>query len=557
MLGAHHAHIITRGVQAVLDVAEGAMSVFDVGTLANPRNALVSRKDGYGMRVISSTYVAEVARTEEVYVHEIALGQSGVGGDDASMFNTIRDTLMRLQCSIVTITGLTSASDVLFKWCAEFTKSNPWCYIFFDEIESTWLLPENQNRQGNATLWLTIPLFLIVVTMLIGLRSLLASSCRLIPSLTGGAGIADRKRDRKEFSLALETAGVFTILNSAALLEEAKWTTAQDVEWKSRITALKSSDAWMLITGSPGVGKTYHMQQEYLAKAEAGSDAVLDQLGRRVVRLDGSNDLFTLIAMADWLERAIDTTDPVLLIVDEFHMLPSELKEQLLQWVGPRRFIKLVMIANRYDFGDQVLFAQHLQHNRTLSQRSVEATRDNIIHCRGSVDEILEVKVLPRICEVLGGGVDLKTWRDRPMSDLSPHSSRIPMTLLFARLWLQSTSMLVGDDMLSMRDIEKSPILSALQHARQERAYVDDADVRRLLREFLKRQMSHLEKFSTKFVNAVLFVYSLDAVTLPVRQRWDSLTAPGKRVVAADGTARVCTIADGLRDFTRWVDVTP
>ena len=146
MLDAHRTHIISRGVQAVVDVSEGAMSVFDVGTLANPRNALVSRKDGYGMRVISSTYVAEVARTEEVYVHEIALGQSGVGGDDASMFNTIRDTLMRLQCSIVTITGLTSASDVLFKWCAEFTKSNPWCYIFFDEIESTWLLPENQSR---------------------------------------------------------------------------------------------------------------------------------------------------------------------------------------------------------------------------------------------------------------------------------------------------------------------------------------------------------------------------------------------------------------------------
>ena len=381
--------------------------------------------------------------------------------------------------------------------------------------------------------------------------------CRLVPLLDGGISNSRNRSERKDFSRYLLGSDPLCIINPGALLEVSNWLSYQDVEWKSKIRRLRTSDAWVLITGSPGVGKTYHMQQEYLAKAEAGSDAVLDQLGRRVVRLDGSNDLFTLIAMADWLERAIDTTDPVLLIVDEFHMLPSELKEQLLQWVGPRRFIKLVMIANRYDFGDQVLFAQHLQHNRTLSQRSVEATRDNIIHCRGSVDEILEVKVLPELCEAVGGGASLESWLSRPMSDLSPHSSRIPMTLLFARLWLQSTSMLVGDDMLSMRDIEKSPILSALQHARQERAYVDDADVRRLLREFLKRQMSHLEKFSTKFVNAVLFVYSLDAVTLPVRQRWDSLTAPGKRVVAADGTARVCTIADGLRDFTRWVDVTP
>lgn len=157
MLSAHRDHIRERGVEVVLSMAAGAMSVFDVGTLTSPKDALVSRKDGYGMRVIPPSFVADVARTEEVYVHSLVLGKSGIGGDDASMFNTIRDTLMHLQCCIVTITGLPSVSDVLFKWCAEFTKSNPWCYIFFHDIDVTWLLPENQNRSERLLVCFAMP----------------------------------------------------------------------------------------------------------------------------------------------------------------------------------------------------------------------------------------------------------------------------------------------------------------------------------------------------------------------------------------------------------------
>jgi hypothetical protein len=73
-----------------------------------------------------------------------------------------------------------------------------------------------------------------------------------------------------------------------------------------------------------------------------------DKMGRRVLRLDGSNERFTLESMSDWLDRNIVGTNPVMLIVDEFHRLPRDMKEQLLRWCGCRRFIKLVMIANRW-----------------------------------------------------------------------------------------------------------------------------------------------------------------------------------------------------------------
>jgi hypothetical protein len=146
MLEVHHYHIRERGVQPALFFTEGTMAVFGVGTFGDPKDALVSRKDGYGVRIIPSEFVAQVAGAEGVYVHALKLGRRGVGGDDASMISTIRDTLMHLQCCIVTISGLSSVSDVLFKWCAEFTKSNPWCYVFFDDIDVTLLLPENQSR---------------------------------------------------------------------------------------------------------------------------------------------------------------------------------------------------------------------------------------------------------------------------------------------------------------------------------------------------------------------------------------------------------------------------
>jgi hypothetical protein len=34
----------------------------------------------------------------------------------------------------------------MFKWCAELTKLQPWCFVFFENTDVTWLLPENLDR---------------------------------------------------------------------------------------------------------------------------------------------------------------------------------------------------------------------------------------------------------------------------------------------------------------------------------------------------------------------------------------------------------------------------
>ncbi len=323
-------------------------------------------------------------------------------------------------------------------------------------------------------------------------------------------------------------------------LEESAWVTTSNTHWRDDIARRVHSDDWLLITGPPGVGKTYHMQLHYLAASQVGRVAAHDLQGRRVVRLDGSSDQFMLVAMSDWLQQAMPTTQPVLLIVDEFHMLLQELKDQLLQWVSSRPFIKLVMISNRYDFADEVLFGRHLAGSqRRAGLASIQA---NIVHCRGSLDEVLSVKVVPAIFSAVGTG-DMASWLQRPMCDLWAAGPRVPAVLLFSRLWLQSSSMLMGDDLLSMRDVEGSPMLAALWHPRQDRCYQEEPEVQRALAGHLVQQVVHLRKFARSFVAAAVRVYGLDTVQGPAQREWAALGS----------SDRGLTIAEGLNLFNRYL----
>lgn len=36
--------------------------------------------------------------------------------------------------------------DRLLKWVAEFTKSVPWAFVYFEGVDTTWNLPENTDR---------------------------------------------------------------------------------------------------------------------------------------------------------------------------------------------------------------------------------------------------------------------------------------------------------------------------------------------------------------------------------------------------------------------------
>jgi hypothetical protein len=150
-------YTLHRNVIPARMAAIGAVTVFGVdtyteeGTRIIDRGALVFRKDGYGVRVLDGTMLTALVKHEGLIVWELR-GDTVSGFTDASILNLIRTRIVELQCGVVVVRDLRRVSAVLFKWLAEFTKSNPWCYIFFDSLDITLLLLEDLNRYA-ASCW--------------------------------------------------------------------------------------------------------------------------------------------------------------------------------------------------------------------------------------------------------------------------------------------------------------------------------------------------------------------------------------------------------------------
>jgi hypothetical protein len=110
----------------------------------------------------------------------------------------------------------------------------------------------------------------------------------------------------------------------------------------------------------------------------------------------------------------------------------------------------------RHDFADQAQFSQYLHRQGSLNQDSVKATESHIVECCGSTDDVLRIKVVSVLHQMLiEDGTTLEAWRSSPFKCPKMFNSNLPRALFFARLWLHSTAYLFGDEVLSLRDVEK------------------------------------------------------------------------------------------------------
>ncbi len=84
------------------------------------------------------------------------------------------------------------------------------------------------------------------------------------------------------------------------------------------------------------------------------------QEGMSTKWIDGSKDLLVRFALADLLDKYyedVEADSTWFLVVDEFHMMNSDQKLQLLRWVSQRnQRIQLVLISNRIDQEDIDVF---------------------------------------------------------------------------------------------------------------------------------------------------------------------------------------------------------
>jgi hypothetical protein len=66
--------------------------------------------------------------------------------NDAVVYRRILHAFHANGACFVYIRGLLTINDTLLKWCGEYTKSSPWCYILLEDTNLTWNWPENCDR---------------------------------------------------------------------------------------------------------------------------------------------------------------------------------------------------------------------------------------------------------------------------------------------------------------------------------------------------------------------------------------------------------------------------
>lgn len=111
------------------------------------------------------------------------------------------------------------------------------------------------------------------------------------------------------------------------------FTTTLDTALKRVRGRVLPHGAIILLSGAPGTGKTEKMKAQLRVLQSDPHIRVVRQ------RIDGSNDQFTSTALREVLSRRYNTSTaagsegcPVLVVIDEYHMMSTQLKDELLAW---------------------------------------------------------------------------------------------------------------------------------------------------------------------------------------------------------------------------------
>lgn len=341
----------------------------------------------------------------------------------SGMYLRILDELrQRDGCCFVYVKGLKTLDDTLFKWLAEFTERSPWQFVFFEDVNTTWNLVENMDR---AT---TIP------RKVIKTRDSSSSGLELLekkfalfttePTSDGWYDIPEDRPTRKRVAAHAWQAGGD---QEYALRLFSMKSIAKKMEARiDAVVAESTTQGWVMISGDPGIGKTY-----YLDKIVQGRNSA------KYKRLDGSSDDFVRIALTQELDHVLKkfkgSTDGIL-VLDEYHMLSPEQKKQLLSWTKQNLGkVKLIMISNRLDETDYDLF-------NTISKGDMEGMdmMQGVVETRGSLRKLIQQKAFSLIAQHKSEVMGLDTYD----------------VLMFMYLWVRATRGLFGDEMMSMRPVK-------------------------------------------------------------------------------------------------------
>ena len=437
--------------------------------------------DLYGLNMVPmNSRLLSSLRLHGVKVEVVDFKDTSLGSDaqaDSVRLMHIVSAFRKSRCCFVHVTGLPAPSNVLMKWCAEYTARNFWSWISFQGSSAAWLWPEILDRVVNR-------------------------------DAEGGA--ADDRLDTIRVRFEGGTVQFDRSCKAAKTSYEEQWegslAKALEDPTKSRV----------LVVGSPGIGKTYHLD-EMRRK---------NKRGMKPLRLDGSDDRFTRTALVDVLDQEVDPKGLTLLIMDEFHMLHIELKRQLLEWHATRMNVRLVMLANRFSDEDKSLF------------ESSSDTETVMVHACGNVKKSLEQAAI--VMHAKRGGLadsSFEAW----LGERSQVGDGEARQLHFCYIWLKAASGVFGPDMLSRRLLDvSSPIFDVMSLG--DNSSTPNAVLLRDEMQKWRRTINRDNTFSKEVVDAVLAVYTktvreaVDAAResreLPRREVHEKVMLASRRSVA-------------------------
>ena len=330
-------------------------------------HSFCSRKnDLYGIHIVRGGTLQELLDRGAV-VEVCNLGYDALirSKDNASMYLSIISHFSTFTW-LVYVTGLDHIDDALLKWLAEYTKAHPWRFIYLENTQTSWNFAENRDR---CVYERAPPPVERNIRTEMDLKNPEVSSLRPThnqpyPRIRLQCS-AKEMTEETMCNMSWEDIESFirSFFSNAAATPDGEDPSRQATESDTESDIQQRTDyriiirsifnencpCVVLLCSPPGAGKSHFSNElaEMLKREHS--------LGRAFI--DGSDDRFVDMSLTEILEVELpDPSKSQFLIVDEFHMLKENHKQDLFRWleVNGRR-LHVLLIANRKDANDEKL----------------------------------------------------------------------------------------------------------------------------------------------------------------------------------------------------------
>ena len=432
------AHCMALALPSPNDLKQLFRTAYHVPTRFMP---FCSRKnDLYGVHIVRGGTLQELLDFGAV-VEQCNLGYDALirSKDNASMYLTIIGHFSTFTW-LVYVTGLDHIDDALLKWLAEYTKAHPWRFVYLENTQTSWNFAENRDRCVYDRAPPPVERNIRTESSLKNPEVAQLRPTHIQPYPRVAQHCQATGRSDETLSTCKDWDVVFSYTRSffrsaadqlpasegAAASED--WSvvggqgppTEEGSDYRKTIREIftEADPCVVLLCSPPGAGKS-HFSNE-LAEMLKRKHSV----GRAFI--DGSDDRFVDMSLTEILESELpDPAKRQFLIVDEFHMLRENHKQDLFNWLETNaRRLHVLLIANRKDANDEKLLEGLCERSASLG-----LTPDRICHFTTRLGRELLTEVME------------KRGKDKAMQ------RRI-------RSWMHCARCLFGGEAVSLRGID-------------------------------------------------------------------------------------------------------